>query len=120
MQHSTTSHTWHSGKAVYTLIKREKPADGALPETKTVVLGSDASKGEQMQLIVPPGWWKRSELVDEDDGHCLITETVSPGWHPDEHEFMNEKHLNELFGERHDLLDSYSGDVLEEGHALEF
>lgn len=83
-------------------------------------LGPDLDNGEQMQLIVPEGWWKRSELVDKADGYCLITETVCPGWHPDEHEFMHESHLKDLFGTRQDLIERFSSNVLPAGHALEF
>lgn len=120
-QASTTSHTWHSGRAVYTLIKiptsaspSGAPSDEV--EIKTVVMGPDASRGEQMCLIVEGGWWKRSEVTDlEGDGHCLISECVMPAWCPEDHEWMTSKHLQELFGEsRPDLVEEFKEHVLGE------
>ncbi|KAL7006636.1 hypothetical protein EMMF5_003802 [Cystobasidiomycetes sp. EMM_F5] len=55
-----------------------------------------ASTDDPMQLIVGKGWWKRSELVDE-NGYCLISETVMPGWHPNDHAFLSRSDLAELF-----------------------
>lgn len=75
-----------------------------------------------MQLIVPAGWWKSSRLIDEEHGHCLITETVCPGWHADEHEFMHEEHVKELFGDDAGAIEKYGlrNNVLPKGHALQF
>ena len=78
------------------------------------MLGSDIRNGEQMQLILEKGWWKRSELLDP-NAHCLITETVCPAWHPDDHAFMTSKDLKTLFGDRHDMISKYADHTLDEG-----
>ncbi|WP_338548246.1 cupin domain-containing protein [Roseovarius phycicola] len=41
------------------------------------VLGSDFSKGEQPQLIVPPGYWQMSRSTGS---YTLVGCTVSPGF----------------------------------------
>lgn len=121
-------HTWHSGKAVYTLIKigdmSAESSHGQAPvqnklETKRVVMGNDTQAGETMVLVVPPGWWKRSETVDP-EGHCLISETVTPAWVPEDHTFMSPKDLRWICGDADDLLQSFEAHVLPEGHELEF
>lgn len=64
--------------------------NGAPPEIKTAVMGDDHAKGEVRQLFVPGGWWKASELPEEDLEEAkkagehervgaLITEVVVPG-----------------------------------------
>lgn len=56
------------------------------------------------QLFVPGGWWKASEIPEEDllllqapDASgleerigCLISEVVVPGWTPEQHEWLDE------------------------------
>lgn len=61
-----------------------------------VVLG--CCENETRQLIVPGGYYKRSELVDG-DAFCLISEVVTPAWHPDDHQFLSEAGLARLFPE---------------------
>ncbi|KAK9899953.1 hypothetical protein P389DRAFT_165050 [Cystobasidium minutum MCA 4210] len=126
---STTVHTWHGGKAIYTLIKiADTSANGGMnghgtqhqqPEIKRVVVGDDDKAGETRVLVVGPGWWKRSQTLSP-DGHCLISETVTPGWVPEDHTFMSSKDLQELFRDQHDLLTEFEAHVLPEGHELEF
>lgn len=67
-------------------------------------MGSNSSLGEVTQLFVPGGWWKASEIPEEDmllleavkDNDlkerigCLISEVVVPGWNPDQHQFIDE------------------------------
>lgn len=69
-----------------------------------IVMGSDLSAGEVTQLFVPGGWWKASEIPDEDlllldapeaadlREHigCLISEVVVPGWTIEQHQFLTE------------------------------
>lgn len=70
--HSDIMHYWHAGGALrYSLIT----ADGELRNT---VLGPDLAAGEQLQLLVPGGWWKATELVRGEFG--LLSEAVSPGF----------------------------------------
>jgi predicted cupin superfamily sugar epimerase len=42
------------------------------------VLGPDISNGQHLQLVVPGGYWKASELKSGD--YSLISEAVSPGF----------------------------------------
>ena len=70
-----------------------------------VILGPDVKNGEVTQLFVPGGWWKASEIPEEDlllldapsagglkeQIGCLITEVVIPGWTPDQHKFISEE-----------------------------
>jgi predicted cupin superfamily sugar epimerase len=65
-------HFWHAGGALrYWLID----PDGAL---HSVDLGPDLAAGEHLQLLVPGGWWKASELLRGEFG--LVSEAVSPGF----------------------------------------
>jgi predicted cupin superfamily sugar epimerase len=96
-------HILHAGRALYTLIS---PLHGttAEPAVHRIVMGPDPTKGEVTQLFVPGGWWKASELPDDDlllldsadpEGlkeniGCLISEIVVPGWNPDQHQFLTE------------------------------
>jgi hypothetical protein len=82
-----TFHTHHAGRARYTLV-RPPPTLGEAPIIKHVVMGSDTAAGEVRQLFVEGGWWKASEIPDEDlrNGQgdedrtgCLISDVVVPG-----------------------------------------
>uniref|UniRef100_A0A0K3CEM1 BY PROTMAP: gi/472582553/gb/EMS20231.1/ DUF985 and Cupin, RmlC-type domain protein [Rhodosporidium toruloides NP11] gi/647399127/emb/CDR43612.1/ RHTO0S08e03488g1_1 [Rhodosporidium toruloides] n=1 Tax=Rhodotorula toruloides TaxID=5286 RepID=A0A0K3CEM1_RHOTO len=103
-----TFHTLHAGRALYTLVKPLPPnsPSGAEPEIKHVVMGSDSSKGEVRQLFVEGGWWKASELPEEDlkagEGDkehtgCLISEVVVPGFDFEDHKFLSKQELLSLF-----------------------
>lgn len=101
-------HLHHSGRALYTLIeppqsKHEKPT------IHRIILGPDITRGEVSQLFVPGGWWKVSEIPEEDrllldapdSGKelkerigCLISEVVIPGWNPDQHVFIDEEKVS--------------------------
>ena len=75
--HCNTSdimHYYHLGDPVrYTLIY----PDGKL---ETVVMGSDVTHGQVLQLMVKGGIWKASELLSNEYGYGLISEAVSPGF----------------------------------------
>ena len=65
-------HFWHAGSALtYYLIDPK----GRLT---TVALGPDIANGEQLQLTVPGGYWKATELKQGQFG--LLSEAVSPGF----------------------------------------
>jgi predicted cupin superfamily sugar epimerase len=71
-------HFFHQGSPItYTLVSPER-------ELNQVILGTNLDEGQQLQLTVPSGWWKASELKSGDYG--LISEAVSPGF---EYEDMN-------------------------------
>ncbi|GAA5861213.1 hypothetical protein JCM3774_002229 [Rhodotorula dairenensis] len=119
MNKSITYHLLHQGRARYTLIQPRSPTDGPSestasgaggPEMKHVVMGSDSSKGEVRQLVVEGGWWKASEIPeddlaagDEDQIGCLISEASPlplsyPRFDFADHKFLDRKGLVELFG----------------------
>ncbi|MDF3013855.1 MAG: cupin [Cellvibrio sp.] len=67
-------HYYHLGDPIrYTLIY----PDGKLEQ---VIMGSDVTKGELLQLTVKGDIWKSSELLDGEHGYGLISEAVSPGF----------------------------------------
>lgn len=67
-------HYYHMGDPIrYTLIY----PDGKLEQ---VIMGSDVTKGELLQLTVKGGIWKSSELLAGEHGYGLISEAVSPGF----------------------------------------
>ena len=65
-------HYWHAGSALrYWLLK-------PTGQLEHVMLGPDLASGEHLQLLVPGGWWKATELVGGDFG--LLSEAVCPGF----------------------------------------
>ena len=79
------------------------------PTIHRIILGGDITKGEVSQLFVPGGWWKASEIPEEDrllleaaDAGtelkerigCFISEIVIPGWVPDQHIFIDEEKVS--------------------------
>lgn len=93
----------HQGRAEYTLIT---PVPGGQPKVEVKVMG--IGPGEHRQLLVGTGVWKKSRILPQDvalgkSDHekdrigCLITEVVVPGFHWEDHAFMEKRHLDELF-----------------------
>lgn len=69
-------HFWQGGRPLrYTLIDTA----GQLSE---VVMGPELDRGQQLQLLVPGGVWKASELMHSPcgDDYGLISEAVCPGF----------------------------------------
>lgn len=67
-------HYYHLGDPIrYTLIY----PDGSLA---SVDMGSAICTGQQLQLVVPGGVWKASELLPGPCGFGLISEAVTPGF----------------------------------------
>ena len=64
----------------YTLISPE----GKISRT---TLGPNIELGQQLQLAVPSGWWKASELTSGEFG--LISEAVSPGFEYEDMRFIS-------------------------------
>ncbi|WP_022958707.1 cupin domain-containing protein [Spongiibacter tropicus] len=95
-------HFWQGGGALqYTLLT----ADGALQQT---VLGPDLATGQQLQLVVPGGWWKASRLLSGRYG--LISEAVCPGFDYGDHRFADAEQIRrdypQLFPQHWPLLQS--------------
>ena len=65
-------------------------------------MGPNVDQGEVTQLYIPGGWWKASEVLEEDlklieegkrtkeDIGCLVSEVVVPGWTPEQFQFLTE------------------------------
>ena len=69
---SDVVHYFHAGSSLrYWLIG----ADGRL---QSHILGPDVAEGEKLQLIVPGGVWKATELLGGEFG--LLGESVAPGF----------------------------------------
>ncbi len=89
-------HYWQLGSAVrYWLID---PA-GAM---SCVVLGPNLRAGQQLQLLVPGGCWKASELPGGEYG--LVAEAVCPGFDFADHEMGECAQLTERYPHLRDTL----------------
>ncbi len=69
---SDITHYFHGGSPLAYLIVHP---DGRLDRK---MLGADLERGQQLQLLVPGGCWKASELESGEFG--LISEAVAPGF----------------------------------------
>ncbi|MGC6369817.1 cupin domain-containing protein [Pseudomonas sp. K2I15] len=99
LNHSDIVHYYHLGDALeYNLIF----PDGTL---QTVVMGSDVSNGQLLQLHVPGGIWKASRLMNGASGYGLISEAVSPGFDYADMEMSNRQKLTAQFPEHRALIE---------------
>lgn len=89
-------------------------------QLRHVTLGANSAAGEVKQLFVPGGWWKASEIPEADlaglakddkgaykqgEGEevgCIISEVVVPGFDFEDHKFLGEEELVDMFGGRRD------------------
>lgn len=60
-------------------------------ELRQVTLGPEIDKGHQLQLTVPSGWWKASELASGEYG--LVSEAVSPGFEYEDMRFIRQSEV---------------------------
>ena len=82
-------HFWQHGSPIhYTLVA----PDGSLSEH---VMGPDLAAGQQLQMLVPGGYWKASELRDGD--HVLISEAVCPGFDFEDHHLATAEQIQRKF-----------------------
>ncbi|WP_269620123.1 cupin domain-containing protein [Zhongshania sp. BJYM1] len=82
-------HFWQHGSPVhYTLLS---PAGNL----ERVVMGPDLAAGQQLQMLVPGGYWKASELLH--GNHSLISEAVCPGFDFDDHELADASHIQQHY-----------------------
>jgi predicted cupin superfamily sugar epimerase len=99
LNQSDIVHYYHLGDAIqYSLIY----PDGTL---KTVVMGNDILAGECLQLQVPGGIWKASQLMDGSAGYGLISEAVSPGFDYADAQMGHRQKLCEQFPEHAALVE---------------
>ncbi|WP_339677647.1 cupin domain-containing protein [uncultured Zhongshania sp.] len=79
--HSDILHFWQHGSAIdYTLLA----PDGSVTN---IVMGPDLAAGQQLQMLVPGGYWKASELRQGEYG--LISEAVCPGFDFNDHKLAD-------------------------------
>ncbi|WP_372758293.1 cupin domain-containing protein [Litorivivens sp.] len=84
-------HYWQGGGSLlYTLLTPE----GKLLQ---ITLGPDVPSGEQLQLTVPGGFWKGSQLLCGD--YALISEAVCPGFDFDDHEMASADEMQQRYPE---------------------
>ncbi|MFT7404172.1 cupin domain-containing protein [Zhongshania sp.] len=82
-------HFWQHGSPLYyTLVA----PDGSIVN---VVMGPDVTAGQQLQMLVPGGYWKASELRDGEYG--LISEAVCPGFDFDDHQFASAQDIQKNY-----------------------
>lgn len=82
-------HYFHYGSAItYLIIDRS----GKLERVK---LGSNLAEGEQLQLLVPGGYWKAAVLEEGEFG--LLGEAVAPGFDYRDMEIATLKKFQRLF-----------------------
>ncbi|MCW5212139.1 cupin domain-containing protein [Desulfobulbus sp. TB] len=94
-------HYHHLGASIkYTLVS----PNGVLFEK---ILGPNIANGETLQLLVPGGWWKASQLCEGKADYGLISEAVSPGFEYTDNEIATEEQVQQLFPEVALQLRSY-------------
>lgn len=82
-------HYWHCGSPLtYYLIDAEG-------QYQKIVLGPDIGRGQRMQLIVPGGIWKATELKQGSFG--LLSEAVAPGFDYADMSLAREPDLRQAF-----------------------
>ncbi|WP_018275514.1 cupin domain-containing protein [Teredinibacter turnerae] len=70
-----------------------------------VVMGTNLARGEQLQLVVPGGWWKASQLqANGINGFSLISEAVSPGFDYQDSELGKRENLTAAFPQHTALI----------------
>ncbi|MHC8411340.1 cupin domain-containing protein [Pseudomonas sp. Hz4] len=103
LNQSDIVHYYHLGDAIqYSLIF----PDGTM---KMVVMGSDINAGQCLQLHVPGGVWKASQLTNGLAGYGLISEAVSPGFDFADMELGSRQKLAEQFPEHSELFEKLMG-----------
>lgn len=86
---SDIMHFYHGGAPIiYTLVS---PTGELRQET----LGANLNEGQLLQLLVPGGWWKASQLNSGEYG--LVSEAVSPGFDPEDMRFINRSKIQSQF-----------------------
>lgn len=74
-------------------------------ELETVVMGSDVRNGQVLQLTVPGGVWKASEIPSEGPlGFGLISEAVTPGFEYDDMTLGYQAQMLEAFPQHEELV----------------
>lgn len=92
-------HYWQAGGPLrYTLLSPE----GKLLK---ITLGPKLDERQQLQLTVPGGFWKASQLLCGDFG--LISEAVSPGFDFDDHDMAHAEGMRNRYPEHWAVLEKF-------------
>jgi len=100
---SDITHFLHAGGPVTYLTV--SPAG----ELSPIVMGFDLDAGQVLKMTVPGGHWKTSFLAPG-VAECLVSEAVSPAFHPDDRELAT---LDGIAAEHPDLLERLRPYILE-------
>lgn len=76
------------------MIMAREPA-----EVEEVMLGQDITSGQQIQHVVPAGWWQGTQLA-QGGRWALLGTTMAPGFRPDIFELANAS-----------VLEAFSADI---------
>lgn len=101
MNRSDIVHYYHGGDPItyYLLLP-----DGSLEEH---VMGSDITRGECLQLVVPGGIWKASAISTRGEaGYGLIGEAVAPGFEYQDMQLADRQDLLARFPQHQALITS--------------
>lgn len=97
---SDIMHYFHGGGALdYWLID---PAGQLLH----FMLGNQLDRGQQLQLLVPGGYWKATELVAGE--FALLSEAVCPGFSPEDMEMATVATLAAAFPNHQAIIERLS------------
>lgn len=95
-------HYYHLGSSVRYLLLDD---EGKLEEK---ILGPNLDRGEELQLLVPGGFWKASRIMGGE--FALISEAVSPGFEYEDNELADLSLLSDLHPEIQSALLPYLKD----------
>ena len=93
---SDIMHYFHSGSPIkYTLVSPKG-------ELQQVVMGKALQCSQQLQLLVPGGYWKASELLEGE--YALISEAVFPGFEYDDMQMAAHKEIQNNYPDHYSKL----------------
>ncbi len=94
---SDIMHYFHYGSALdYWLIDLQG-------QLQHFILGAQLEHGQQLQVMVPGGYWKATELVAGE--FALLSEAVSPGFCEQDREIATTASLARSFPQHHDIIE---------------
>ena len=93
---SDIMHYFHSGSSIkYTLISPQG-------ELQQVVMGKALQCSQQLQLLVPGGYWKASELLEGE--YALISEAVFPSFEYEDMQLADHEKIQDNYPEHYHEL----------------
>ncbi|MFK5895249.1 MAG: cupin domain-containing protein [Pseudomonadota bacterium] len=93
---SDIMHYFHSGSPIkFTLISPQG-------DLQQVIVGQALQCSQQLQLLVPGGYWKASELLEGE--YALISEAVFPGFDYDDMQMASHQQIHNEIPEHYSAL----------------